>query len=372
MRLFPRLSPSTRRIAGALGSLTLLGLAFMPGCQVGYLLRSGYFQAELLMSREPLDKVRASGALDDAALSRLDLIDDVKAYGSEMGLAATDNYGTLAVGWERQIWNVSACRPLAFESRTWWFPIVGRVPYLGFFREEDARKLESELSAEGWDVYVRTAGAYSTLGWFKDPILPQMLTWSDYNIADTVLHELAHATLWVPGSVKFNESFANFVGEIAAARYLADRRGVHSPALVEAMNRQMDRQIYRDLLHQLYTDLSAVYADKSLDDAAKLAEKRRLFEEELPRRVEESELFEKAKYLRAAKEGPWNNARMIQFKVYNTNDKLFAQLLAQEQGDLLSFIHRVGELTQDQKDPFASIAKALGAAPPTQDELGDP
>lgn len=345
----------------------LFGFGFTPGCQVGYLVRSGIFQAELLMARQPLDEVRASGSLDAAALSRLDLVDDVKAYGAEIGLAATDNYGTLAVGWERQIWNISACKPLAFESRTWWFPIVGRVPYLGFFREEDARVLERKLAAEGYDVYVRTAGAYSTLGWFKDPILPQMLKWSDYNLADTVLHELAHATLWVPGSVKFNESFANFVGEVAAARYLADRRGVHHPALVEAMNRQADRQVYRALLHQLYTDLDAIYTDSSLDDAAKLEAKRKMFEEELPKRVEAAELFEKPKYLRAVREDPWNNARMIQFKVYNTNDQLFAMLLEREQGDLLAFIRRVGEITHKSRDPFASIARALGVAPPPKD-----
>ena len=88
---------------------------------------------------------------------------------------------------------------------------MGRVPYLGFFRRKDAEPWIRRLENQGYETYIRTAGAYSTLGWFEDPVLPGMLKWSDYRLADTVLHELAHATVWIKGSVKFNESFASFV-----------------------------------------------------------------------------------------------------------------------------------------------------------------
>ena len=344
-----------RRLAVTAVSLATLGVLLMPGCKVGYLLKSGYYQAELLALREPVDDVRASGRLNETELSKLDLIADVKAYGKEIGLSATDNYETISIDWERQIWNVSACDPAAFEPKTWWFPIVGSFPYLGYFKEEDARDLERQLSDDGYDVYVRTAGAYSTLGWFKDPILPKMLTWGDFALADTVLHELAHATLWIPGSVKFNESYANFVGEVAAVRYIADRRGVHDETPLAAVNRQADRAVYRELLHDLYTDLDAVYADQGLAADAKLAEKERLFTDELLKRVREAPLHDRARYEKAVTTGTWNNARMIQFKTYNTNEKLFQAVLDEVDGDLLAFIAEIERITQDADDPFEAL-----------------
>jgi predicted aminopeptidase len=336
-------------------SLGLLVLVLMPGCKVGYLLRSGYYQAELMALRTPVDEVRASGRLDEQQLAKLDLVADVKAYGREIGLSATDNYETISIDWERKIWNVSGCDPLRFEPKTWWFPIVGRFPYLGYFKEEHARELERQLQDEGLDVYVRTAGAYSTLGWFKDPILPGMLAWDDYALADTVLHELAHATLWVPGSVKFNESYANFVGEVAATRYLQERRGTHDPTLLDAVQRQHDRVIYRELQHQLYQDLDALYQDETLTDAQKLARKEVLFGSELRARVEAAPLLQPERYLRAVDSGTWNNARMIQFKTYNSRADLFRVVLDDEGGDLLAFIERIGAITEGADDPFEAL-----------------
>lgn len=353
----------TRRVAALTATLLATLAALSPGCRVGYLVRSGVYQAELLLAREPVDELVASGRVNAEQQARLALIRDTKTWGREIGLQATDNYETVAWEWQRQIWNVSACQPTAFEAKTWWFPIVGRVPYLGYFREEDARALESGLVAEGWDVYVRTAGAYSTLGWFKDPILPKMLTWDDFALADTVIHELAHATLWVPGSVKFNESFANFVGEVGALRYLMERRGHHDPELVRAANRIADLGVYRELTHQLYLDLDTAYTDPTLDEAGKLAAKAQLFAE-FPARVEAATFAEPARYIAAAQKGPWNNARLIQFKTYNTSQELFARLLEQQDGDLLRFIQRVGELTRGQRDPFKALEAALG---PVQD-----
>ncbi|MCP4804660.1 MAG: aminopeptidase [Proteobacteria bacterium] len=350
-----------RRLAATGLVLGTLGVLLMPGCKVGYLLKSGYYQAELLALREPVDDVRQSGRLDDEQLGKLDLIADVKAYGREIGLSATDNYETISIDWERQIWNVSACDPTAFEPKTWWFPIVGTFPYLGYFKEEDARDLERKLADDGYDVYVRTAGAYSTLGWFKDPILPKMLGWDDFALADTVLHELAHATLWVPGSVKFNESYANFVGEVAAVRYLADRRGVHDETLLKAVNRQADRAVYRALLHGLYTDLDQMYEDNGLDDGAKLEEKERLFTDELLSRVRAADFHDRPRYEKAVTTGTWNNARMVQFKTYNTNEQLFAAVLEEVDGDLLAFIGRIDEITRDADDPFIALEGHVGA-----------
>jgi len=222
--------PSRFLLRGAVALAIAIGVSLLiPGCGVGYVVRSAYFQAELLRARQPIEKIRASGALDETQQQKLALVADVKDYGKEIGLDATDNYETIAWDWERKIWNLSACKPLSLKPRVWTFPIVGKVPYLGFFRTEDAEDWRTRLEEKGYETYLRTAGAYSTLGWFRDPILKPMLKWDDHRLANTVLHELAHATLWIKGSVKFNESFANFFGEQAAIQYLTSRHGCTGP-----------------------------------------------------------------------------------------------------------------------------------------------
>lgn len=351
-----------RILGGAVVLLAGLGVStLIPGCKVGYVVKSGWFQAELLASRVPVEKVREKPELTEEQALALDLVADVKAYGAEIGLSATDNYETVAWGWKRTIWNVSACDPVAFQPETWWFPIVGRVPYLGYFREADARKQAGRLGEHGYDVYVRTAGAYSTLGWFRDPILMGMLDWGTYGLADTVLHELAHATVWIPGSVGFNESFASFVGEEAAFRYLDDRHGADSEMSQRARERFVDTGVWRRLQHELYEDLQAVYKDDSLDTEAKLARKQALFDA-LHERVDEAGFHEPERFHRAVDSNTWNNARLIQFKTYNNDRPVFEALLERDQGDLLAFMHDVDAIVRANRKaaPFDALRAELG------------
>ena len=352
-----------RRLVLTLAAVLGFGLLFVPGCKVGYLLNSGYYQAELLALREPVNELRGTGRLSPDQEAKLDVVQDAKTWGASIGLKATDNYESMSLKWERQIWNVSACDPVKFEGKRWWFPVVGSFPYLGFFREQDARELESELKGDGYDVYVRTAGAYSTLGVFKDPILPGMLKWSDWALAETVFHELAHATLWVPGSVKFNESFANFVGEVAVMRYWQETYGAHDPELLNQVQREADLKLWRELLHALYEDLDAVYMDEDLTDEQKLERKRQLYEDDLPYRVAATPFYQPKRFEKAVETGGWNNARMMQFKTYNSNAELFAALLVENEYDLLAFIEAVGSITDGRKgDPFEKLKTHLGVS----------
>lgn len=340
----------------------LLALAVaLCGCRVGYVVKSGWYQAELMRSRVPVEEVQQDPALRPEQAAALQVVADVKAWGRSIGLSATENYETVAWGWKRQIWNLTACEPLAFAPRSWWFPIVGRVTYLGWFRERDAREVQAELVAEGLDVYVRTAGAYSTLGWFRDPILPGMLEWSELDLADTVLHELAHATVWVKGSVDFNESFASFVGEEAAWRYLSQRYGAESPQVLAARRQAEDDQRWRDLQRGLYLELEALYADPSLAPAEKELKKALLFGS-VAARVEAAGFHDPSPYRRAAERGVWNNARLIQFRTYNHSRQDFEALLAHHRGDLLSFMRDVQTRTR-RGDPYAAIRSASATSP---------
>jgi predicted aminopeptidase len=358
--------PRLALAAGASLLLLLAGSAIPPDGPTGYLARQGWFQLELLWGRVPLAEVEAHRALTAKERERLADIPRVQAWAAAQGLAVHGHYETINPTWDRTIWNVSACDPVSFRVRRWWFPIVGRVPYLGYFREADADRRVARLESEGLDVYKRTAGAYSTLGWFEDPVLPQMLSWSEERLANTLIHELAHATLWIPGSVAFNESFASFVGDEGAARYLADTHGPDSAPAVEVRRRQRDRARFRALLYGLYQDLDSAFSDPALTSDQKLARKAALYAS-LPERIAASDLEDREHYRAWVAREPWNNARLAQFRTYNESPEQFAALFAACNSDFPCFFQRIDEATRGADDPYAALAeavRALAAAPP--------
>jgi predicted aminopeptidase len=162
-----------RAMAVLLGATVLS--AFVPGCGVGYVVRSAYFQAELMTSRTPVEEVLASDRLSVEQRNRLLQVADIKRFGEDIGLKPTQNYDTIAIDWDRTIWNLTACQPLAFKPKTWRFPIVGKVPYLGFFRRDDADRWKERLETHGYEVYLRTAGisfnwrTQSFTNWYMPP-----------------------------------------------------------------------------------------------------------------------------------------------------------------------------------------------------------
>jgi len=344
---------SSRKAAVAGLSILVLGIL---SCSPGYVLRSAWYQAELLRARVPLEEARRSGRLSADQIAALDRVRDVKAFGRRLGLGATRNYDSVALGWNRRIWNVNACEPLAFRPKTWWFPIVGRVPYRGYFDRRHADRAAERLVREGWDVSVREAAAYSTLGWFRDPLLPSMLGWGEFDLAETILHELAHATLWVKGNVPFNEGFAEFVGEQGAFGYLESRHGLDSPAYRTARQAQEDLESWREVQWGLFRDLEHLYGDPSLDAAAKRDRKAALLAS-MPGRVAGASFHDRARFERAASERAWNNAHLADFRTYEGHRPAFEALLAACGGDLGAFVERVRALA-GRADPFAELARA--------------
>ncbi len=340
----------------------LLGiLATTSGCKVGYVLESAYYQAELLAGRQSLERVMASADLTPEQRSRLGMIPEIKAWGEQNGLKKSHSYESANLGWKRTIYNFSACPPLSFEPVTWWFPVVGRVPYLGFFRESKALRYQERYQAKGYDVWVRTAGAYSTLGWFRDPVLPDMLNWNDYQIAETILHELAHATLWLPGSVQLNETFANVVGAAAAEGWLIQRYGQGSPELQTMYERRSDSRAFRAILKNTCDKLNTLYTDPDIPTSEKL-EMKQIIIESIEDSTRQSGLHREAAYLEMVRRGPWNNARLMQFRTYNSNRDVFELLLEQEGGDISRFIARIDEITRGSGDPMGSLLEAAGVA----------
>lgn len=323
---------------GIAGIALFAALAASPHRPVGYVVRAAAFQARLLWGRVPLDRV----TLPEARAAKLARVPRIKQFAEEtLGLEGRGTYDTVHPTWDTPVWNVTGCRPLAFEPRRYWFPVVGTVPYLGFFDEATARAHAERLEREGYETWGRPAGTYSTLGWFDDPLLPAMLDWSEGRLADTLIHELVHANVWVPGSVSFNESLASFVGEEGAVQWFAHDAGASSEARIAAEGALAESRAWDARISAAARALAAVYADPALDDAEKSAHRTAVF-------------------LSLPGPGTWNNARLLQFLTYNRGLPAFRALYEAEGSDLHRFLDRIRRIADRGGDPWAALAEASG------------
>lgn len=237
----------------------------------------------------------------------------IKAYGETRGIRATPNYREyVQLDRDAAVWVVSACDPLSFTSKTWGFPLVGSFPFLGWFDRGSAEGFAAELKREGWDVDVRGASAYSTLGWFRDAVLSSMIRPGPEargELVEVVIHESVHATLYLDGQSHFNESLADFVAERMTPDYL--KKFERNGDLEAYSASQQSFAQYRKTMHEAYDRLLAIY-QSSRTREEKLAEKEREF----------ASLKDRLKIKREL-----SNASLVQFRTYDVGKAEFARLL---------------------------------------------
>ncbi len=348
------------------GLLVLLAFAtallLWPRSPLLYVLRQGRFQGELLWGRVDVEVALEKGLVVGKEADRLRQVKDIKAFGeAAIGLHPTLNYETINPAFKRVVFNVSACQPTRFQAVTWWFPIVGTVPYLGFFDEDDAEEEAGRLRAQGLDVRVRTAGAYSTLGWFRDPLTIRMLGWELDELANTVLHELTHATLFIPGEVDWNESFANFVGDEASWLYLSSREGRWPEAVAKARRSAADGALVDEYFSTVFHRLDTLYRQGG-EEGDVLQAKARILSEETVRFGTLPFQGERVRTL--LRRQPLNNASLMNWRRYHQGKDDFAEVLRRCQGKLPVFIalmnHVVRPAVAEGEDPFAVAAKMAG------------
>ena len=199
-------------------------------------------------SSRPIDDVIADPATPAALRERLAWIHEVRTFASRLGLEVNDQY-TRYVEWpgDRVVTTVVATPPGSLEPHEFWFPIVGNVPYKGFFDLSRAEAEAARLRADHYDVCIVPVRAYSTLGWFEDPITGPMLRGGDGTLVETLMHELVHATVYLPSEADFNEGVANFIGEEASVRFFTETRGAEAGQR-ERQRIQDDRAISNEVL----------------------------------------------------------------------------------------------------------------------------
>jgi predicted aminopeptidase len=346
------------RLRGSrLTTLALLALLSpgVSGCfPVRYVAQAAVGQLGLLLSSRPIDGVLRDPKTSPRVADLLSWVPALKAFGTTRGLKPTQNYTRYTqLHRPAAVWVVQACPAEAFTPRRWQFPLVGTVPYLGFFDEKSARAFAAQLAAADGDldVDVRAAAAYSTLGWFRDPVLSTMLPDSESvlgELADMVLHESTHATLYLQGQSAFDESLASFVAGQLTSEWLMERFGAgsrHTRAWAARSKRSSER-IAR--LHRAYEDLEALYRS-----GQPRAEVRRRKAEVLG--ALEVDLSARRHF---------NNASLMGFRIYDTGGAAFSHLFAACQHDWRRFFAALGTLSErdfphPQTEDFSPVVEGL-------------
>lgn len=198
-------------------------VAAVSGCQtIGYYAQAVKGEYRILAAREPIDKVIADPKTPEDVRQKLQLVERLRAYARDSLKLPVDKYYLTYSDVHRKyvVWNVQAAPRFSLQPITWWYPIVGSLEYRGYFSEAGANKCAAPLAKKGDDVYVDGVEAYSTLGWFKDPILSTFITQSEAEVAEVLFHELGHKRVFAPGDTDFNEAYATTVGEEGARRWL--------------------------------------------------------------------------------------------------------------------------------------------------------
>lgn len=221
-----------------------------------YGLDQGLGQLEIVRNARPINEVMNDPDFPDSLKVNLSLVDEIKKFAFDsLDINFTENYSAVYDQKGKELmFVVTACKPFALESKEWRFPLIGSLSYKGFFDEQKAIALQEELKAEGLDTHLRTAGGWSTLGWFQDPILSNMLNDDEAGFAELIIHELTHGTLFVKDSVRFNENLATFIGIKGTERYLAVKYGEQNETLINyqkqwAARKKLSEHILRGAIY---------------------------------------------------------------------------------------------------------------------------
>jgi len=346
--------------------ILLVLTALFSGC---YTLKQGTTMLGYLSRAVPLEELGGSTGENNDELRFVQRVEDIRRFAmEELGLKESRNY-TRYVELDRDYLAavVSASASDSFTRHEWWFPVVGRVPYKGFFNVDDARKERAKLEKKGLDVWIRGVDAFSTLGWFRDPLYSYMKNYSDRYLAELIIHELFHATVYIKSHSAFNEQLAEFVGTEGAKLYMAKRasgelNNTESHSVADAEEDEAikaDRLAFYGFIHGLIAELNQMYESK-ISREEKLKQKEEIIETAKSGfMVAYEDVFKTDRY-RFLGELPINNAYLDLYRLYHEEDDYFKKLYESRGSDLVKFIAAAKTLRAGRRqNPRAELEKAL-------------
>jgi predicted aminopeptidase len=320
-----------------LGLILVLGLCSCSS--VYFLYQAGKGQLRLLNRGRPLEEVIGDKKAPGDLVELLKAVPEIKAFGELAGLKPTPNYREyVELGGDAVVYVVTVSESLALRPRIFKFPLVGSFNYLGWFSKQDAMEFASGFEKEGYDTDVRGASAYSTLGWFRDPLLSSMIPKEGERISATAypelvnvfLHESVHATLYIKNQSYFNESLASFLSDVLTERYFAAKGGEAAAGYSRYLEQRKRSEGVRMRMARAYGDLKKMY-DSDLPPAKKLEQKSAYLE------ALQAEVGFKRKI---------TNATLIHFQTYDPGDRGFAEVFKKTNEDVRTFLELLSKLTE--------------------------
>ena len=367
--------PKKRRKAILVAAgLLLAAAALWPGtaCSPMYVIRAGWEEAKILRARQPIPEVILAPDTDDVTRGKLTLAREARVFArDQLGLDVGDSYTSYTeLDRDTLAMVLSAAYQDRLASKTWWFPVVGRVPYRGFFSLTDALGAQRKLEEEGFDTYLRPTSAFSTLGWFADPLLSTIVRYDEVELVTTIIHELSHNHLFVPGQVRFNESFATWVGRAGSIEFFCTRPG-GGPDTVwcnRARDRWTDVKLFSVFIDGLVEELDGVYGDTLATSNEKIERREAVFERHLSRFRYEVQPRFVALSFGSFESLPLNNATLLSRMRYYHRLPAFDALLAAHAGSLSDAVESLRTGLETAEDPFA----LLPGGQPAKESPGDP
>ncbi len=326
-------------------ALVSIVLVLMVACEsISYYGQAAKGQLSLLMQRQDIERLLRAESLPQAERDKLLLIMQAREFAAEeLGLPVNGSYRSY-VELERPfvVWNVFAAPALSNSLVNWCYPIAGCVSYRGYFSQENAETYADQLRSQGMDVFTGGVDAYSTLGWFNDPITSAQLRRSDSRLVALLFHELAHQLLYVPDDTSFNEGFATFVEREGLRRWMVANG---DEAAYQQFIVDNQRQVkFIALVQEFRQSLGALYTSE-LDEEAKLADKQRIQQELRQAYEQQRETWGYYGY-DGWFAGPLNNAQLATVSSYNDLVPAFAGLLARQNGNLELFYTEALEISR--------------------------
>jgi predicted aminopeptidase len=350
-----------------LGSLVrLFGLLWiLSSCQASHLLHVSYNHLSLLSSREPIEKVLQSPKLTEEQKKKIKLTQEVKKFAyQKLKLKESANYSHFVdLGRRHVVYNLTASERWKFEPYLWSFPIIGKAPYKGFYNEEMAKHEVSELEKKGFDAHVGGVSAYSTLGYLNDPLLSSMLYYSDYNLANTIIHELVHTHLFIKNNINFNERLAVFVANKGTEMYYLEKEGPNSPTLKKVKIENEDDALFSKFITNEIEELKKWYSEFDHSKSLPPDEKEMLRSERLGMIAKNfntklKPLLKSRSYDRVF-DRKLNNAYLINFNTYMKNHDDFESVYAKNGANIPQFLKKCEELLnfEDAESEFKKWAQ---------------
>ena len=336
-------------------SLLIFLLVSLTGCtNLLYLSKLGWHQSLVTFHSVPVQEVLEDERVDHESKGKIRFIQEVKGYGEKkLGFRKTENYSKYFEVKGPVLHIFTASEKDCLRLYDWNFPITGKVTYKSFFTKEGVLKEKRIFEERGYDTFVQQASAYSTLGWLKDPIFSSMLQWEEATLANLILHEMVHATIYFKGQTDLNEQMATFIGNHGTIQFLTERYGKEAKQVIEAIRYQEDDLLFSRWIDQAYRRLSKFYSEEITRDK-KLRGREEIFrflKEEFKKISFKTDCYKSFKRINI------NNAMLLAYRRYVHRLENFYALYEYFEKDLRRMVDFFKEIRTSGEEPSSYLER---------------